>query len=92
MVFVLSAKLRVSRCCTASAARHHGPVPRPQLKPAATARSCIACKALDAAPDEAGEIPGNYLDAMTSNTKLGKAVKAATEELEHLNSMVGLNI
>jgi hypothetical protein len=33
-------------------------------------------------------VPGTYFDALNSNTKLGKAVKAAVEELEHLGGLV----
>jgi hypothetical protein len=33
-------------------------------------------------------VPGNYFDALNRNTKLGKAVAAAVEELDHLNDMV----
>lgn len=35
------------------------------------------------------QVPGTYMDAMSSQTKLGKAVKAAVEELEHLGNLVG---
>ncbi len=34
------------------------------------------------------QVPGSYFDALNGNTKLGKAVRAACDELEHLNSMV----
>jgi hypothetical protein len=34
------------------------------------------------------QVPGNYFDAVTSTTKLGKAVKAAVQELEHLGNLV----
>jgi len=34
------------------------------------------------------QIPGTYMDAMNSNTKLGKAVRAAVEELEYLGDLV----
>jgi hypothetical protein len=35
------------------------------------------------------QVPGTYFDALNPNTKLGKAVRAAVDELNHLNSMVG---
>ncbi|PNW82070.1 hypothetical protein CHLRE_06g272500v5 [Chlamydomonas reinhardtii] len=38
-------------------------------------------------PDEDAEVPGNYFDAMDPKTKLGKAVRAAVDELNHLNAM-----
>lgn len=38
-------------------------------------------------PEEDYEVPGTYMDAMSSQTKLGKAVKAAVEELEHLGNL-----
>eukprot|EP00879_Flechtneria_rotunda_P000881 GHRR01001008.1.p1 GENE.GHRR01001008.1~~GHRR01001008.1.p1 ORF type:complete len:139 (+),score=34.83 GHRR01001008.1:126-542(+) len=38
-------------------------------------------------PEDDYEVPGNYIDAMNSNTKLGKAVRAAIEELEHLGDL-----
>lgn len=38
-------------------------------------------------PEEDIEIPGTYFDAMNSQTKLGKAVRAAVEELEHLGDL-----
>lgn len=34
------------------------------------------------------QVPGNYFDAMDPKTKLGKAVRAAVDELNHLNAMV----
>ena len=34
------------------------------------------------------QVPGTYWDALNGNTKLGKAVRAACEELEHLNELV----
>lgn len=34
------------------------------------------------------QVPGTYFDALNRNTKLGKAVAAAVDELEHLNDMV----
>jgi hypothetical protein len=34
------------------------------------------------------QVPGTYFDAMNSQTKLGKAVRAAVEELEHLGDLV----
>ncbi len=34
-------------------------------------------------------MPGGYFDALNPNTKLGKAVRAACDELQHLNAMVG---
>ena len=34
------------------------------------------------------QVPGTYQDALNPQTKLGKAVKAACEEIEHLNKMV----
>jgi len=34
------------------------------------------------------QIAGTYQDAMSGNTKLGKAVRAAVEELETLNNLV----
>ena len=33
-------------------------------------------------------MPGTYFDALNPNTKLGKAVRAACDELGHLNGMV----
>jgi hypothetical protein len=33
-------------------------------------------------------VPGDYWDALNGNTKLGKAVKAAVQELEHLGTLV----
>lgn len=33
-------------------------------------------------------MPGNYDDATNPNSKLGKAVKAACQELEQLNDLV----
>lgn len=38
-------------------------------------------------PEEDPEVPGTYFDAMNSQTKLGKAVRAAVEELEHLGDL-----
>ncbi|KAF6259273.1 hypothetical protein COO60DRAFT_1700912 [Scenedesmus sp. NREL 46B-D3] len=38
-------------------------------------------------PEEDVEVPGTYFDAMNSQTKLGKAVRAAVEELEHLGDL-----
>ncbi|KAG2439404.1 hypothetical protein HXX76_004761 [Chlamydomonas incerta] len=38
-------------------------------------------------PEEDVEVPGNYFDAMDPKTKLGKAVRAAVDELNHLNAM-----
>eukprot|EP00882_Tetradesmus_deserticola_P001876 GHRQ01002012.1.p1 GENE.GHRQ01002012.1~~GHRQ01002012.1.p1 ORF type:complete len:189 (+),score=72.75 GHRQ01002012.1:71-568(+) len=38
-------------------------------------------------PEEDVEVPGTYFDAMNSQTKLGKAVRAAVEELEHLGEL-----
>ncbi|GLC40950.1 hypothetical protein PLESTB_000963300 [Pleodorina starrii] len=38
-------------------------------------------------PEEDVEVPGGYMDALNPNTKLGKAVRAAVDELNHLNSM-----
>jgi len=38
-------------------------------------------------PEEDQEVPGTYWDALNGNTKLGKAVRAACEELEHLNEL-----
>lgn len=35
-------------------------------------------------------MPGNYDDATNPNSKLGKAVKAACQELEQLNDLVRL--
>jgi hypothetical protein len=40
------------------------------------------------APSSPPQVPGNYFDALNRNTKLGKAVAAAVEELDHLNDMV----
>ncbi|KIZ00522.1 hypothetical protein MNEG_7439 [Monoraphidium neglectum] len=40
-------------------------------------------------PEEDQEVPGTYFDALNRNTKLGKAVASAVDELEHLNDMVG---
>jgi hypothetical protein len=40
------------------------------------------------AKEEDEEVAGNYVDAMSPNTKLGKAVRAAVKELDHLNTMV----
>lgn len=34
------------------------------------------------------QVPGTYFDALNGNTKLGKAVKAAVAELEHLGELV----
>lgn len=39
-------------------------------------------------PEEDVEVPGTYFDALNKNTKLGKAVAAAIDELEHLGGMV----
>eukprot|EP00197_Chlamydomonas_leiostraca_P007137 CAMPEP_0202865140 /NCGR_PEP_ID=MMETSP1391-20130828/5297_1 /ASSEMBLY_ACC=CAM_ASM_000867 /TAXON_ID=1034604 /ORGANISM="Chlamydomonas leiostraca, Strain SAG 11-49" /LENGTH=166 /DNA_ID=CAMNT_0049544943 /DNA_START=9 /DNA_END=509 /DNA_ORIENTATION=- len=39
------------------------------------------------ADEEDEEVPGNYGDAMNPNSKLGKAVRAAVKELDHLNTM-----
>jgi len=33
------------------------------------------------------QVPGTYFDALNRNTKLGKAVAAAVNELEHLNDL-----
>ena len=33
-------------------------------------------------------MPGTYFDAMTAGTKLGKAIRAACDELDHLGGMV----
>ncbi|EFJ52872.1 hypothetical protein VOLCADRAFT_86282 [Volvox carteri f. nagariensis] len=38
-------------------------------------------------PEEDMEVPGTYLDALNPNTKLGKAVRAAVDELNHLNAL-----
>ncbi|GFH07163.1 predicted protein [Haematococcus lacustris] len=38
-------------------------------------------------PDEDTVVPGGYEEAMNSNTKLGKAVRAAVSELSHLNTL-----
>ncbi|KAG1655172.1 hypothetical protein FOA52_005789 [Chlamydomonas sp. UWO 241] len=38
-------------------------------------------------PEEDDTVPGTYFDALNGNTKLGKAVKAACVELNHLNAM-----
>ncbi|GIL93014.1 hypothetical protein Vretimale_15448 [Volvox reticuliferus] len=38
-------------------------------------------------PEDDAEVPGTYLDALNPNTKLGKAVRAAVDELNHLNAM-----
>ncbi|GBF92042.1 hypothetical protein Rsub_04389 [Raphidocelis subcapitata] len=38
-------------------------------------------------PEEDVEVPGTYFDALNRNTRLGKAVAAAVDELEHLNKM-----
>lgn len=39
-------------------------------------------------PEEDDTVPGSYEDALNGNTKLGKAVRAACAELEHLNDLV----
>ncbi|KAI8469377.1 MAG: hypothetical protein J3K34DRAFT_423842 [Monoraphidium minutum] len=38
-------------------------------------------------PEEDVEVPGTYFDALNRNTRLGKAVAAAVDELEHLSGM-----
>lgn len=38
-------------------------------------------------PEEDQEVPGSYFDALNPNTKLGKAVRAACDELQHLSAM-----
>ncbi|GAX85203.1 hypothetical protein CEUSTIGMA_g12623.t1 [Chlamydomonas eustigma] len=38
-------------------------------------------------PDEDIEVPGSYFDALNGNTRLGKAIRSACDELEHLNTM-----
>ncbi|GIL67318.1 hypothetical protein Vafri_20721 [Volvox africanus] len=38
-------------------------------------------------PEDDVEVPGSYMDALNPNTKLGKAVRAAVDELNHLNAM-----
>ena len=39
-------------------------------------------------PEEDYEVPGTYFDALAGGTKLGKAVRAACDELNHLGGMV----
>lgn len=34
------------------------------------------------------QVPGGANDSLSSNTELGKAVRSATDELEHLGNMV----
>ncbi len=34
------------------------------------------------------QVPGTYFDALNPNTKLGKAVRAACDELSHLSALV----
>lgn len=38
-------------------------------------------------PDEDEEVPGTYADAMNPNTKLGRAIKRATEEIQTLSGL-----
>ncbi|GFR43356.1 hypothetical protein Agub_g4427, partial [Astrephomene gubernaculifera] len=38
-------------------------------------------------PEEDVEVPGTYQDALNPHTKLGKAVRAAVDELNHLNAL-----
>ncbi|KXZ52095.1 hypothetical protein GPECTOR_10g1118 [Gonium pectorale] len=38
-------------------------------------------------PEEDAEVPGTYFDALNPQTKLGKAVRAAVDELNHLNAL-----
>ncbi|KAG2502045.1 hypothetical protein HYH03_000539 [Edaphochlamys debaryana] len=38
-------------------------------------------------PEEDTEVPGTYFDALNPQTKLGKAVKAAVEEINTLNAL-----
>ncbi len=35
------------------------------------------------------QVPGTYMDALNPQSKLGKAIKGAVQELEQLNDMVG---
>lgn len=39
-------------------------------------------------PEEDYTVPGGYMDSMSSNTQLGRAVQAACEELEQLGKLV----
>lgn len=39
------------------------------------------------APEDDVEVPGTYFDALNPNTKLGKAIRAACDELNHLSAM-----
>jgi hypothetical protein len=52
-----------------------------------TERMHVAEPAANPAPGP--QVPGTYFDALNRNTKLGKAVASAVDELEHLNDMVG---
>lgn len=38
-------------------------------------------------PEEDDVVAGGYFEAMNGNTKLGKAVRSACDELEHLGSL-----
>lgn len=64
---------------------------RPQMHPQASDALLTAAYAVPAlsglSEDEDFEIPGNFLEAMSSNTPLGKALREACKELDHLGGV-----